>query len=340
MTLKTLAAHLGLSPATISVVLNRSAVADSIPQETKARVFAAANELGYRPNFVARSLRNQRSHSIGVLMPEVSEGYAAGVMSGAEEKLRGAGYFSFVASHRERADLLTEYIDLLRDRLVEGYLLINAPLEASPALPTVCVAGHHRIEGVSNVAVDNGLGVRMALRHLAELGHRRIAFFKGHPGSADTEDRWQAIERSAPEMDIPVESELVLQLSGELGGPVFSLEDRYAEGHAFGRQLLERSRAPTALFAFNDISAIGAMRAFLDAGLRVPEDVSVVGFDDIQSAAFQNPSLTTVRQPLREMGRIAGQCLLDRLAGEPEGPAVVTVEPELIVRRSSGPAKA
>jgi LacI family transcriptional regulator len=338
VTLKMVAAAVNLSPATVSVVLNRSPVAKSIPKETQERIFQAAEELQYRPNYMARSLRRRRSFSVGVLVPEISEGYAAGVMSGVEGHLRDEGYFYLVASHRSRADLLEEYTALLRDRLVEGFILINTPLDRALGVPAVSVSGHQTIDGVTNVVIDHQKAVALALDHLVSLGHRRIAFFKGHPGSADTEDRWQAILEGAAERGIAVRPELTVQLSGEPSGEVFSQDEAYQEGYRFGEKLLAQSRDFTALFAFNDVSAIGAMRAFFDAGLRVPDDVSIVGFDDIQSAAFLNPSLTTVRQPLREMGRLAGQCLLRHLGQQETLPPVVTVDPELVVRKSTGPA--
>jgi DNA-binding LacI/PurR family transcriptional regulator len=322
----------GVTPTT----MNRSPVANSIPQETKDRVFAAAQELDYRPNFMARSLRSKRSYTVGVLVPEISEAYATGVMSGIEDHLLHEGYFYLVASHRGKPDLLAEYLKMLEDRRVEGLILVAIPIETAPLLPTVAVAGHRELDGVTNVVIDHDHAARLALSHLADLGHERIAFFKGRPNSADTEDRWQAIHRVATDLRLDVREDLILQLSGEESVDVFSSEEGYEEGYAFGQKLLERCSDFTALFAFNDVSAIGAMRAFLDAGLRVPEDVSVIGFDDIQSAAFYNPSLTTVRQPLRKMGELAGRKLLERISGK-EQKAFLSVEPELVVRASTGP---
>lgn len=340
MTLKELAAHLKLSPATVSLVMNGSPSAASIPARTKERVFAAARLLGYRPNYLARSLRRQRSATIGVLVQELSEGYAAGVLSGIESHLMQSGYFYLVASHRGRADLIEEYLQLLAARLVEGFILVNTPLNDAPPAPTVVVSGHARLAGVTNVAIDHDRAAFLALSHLAALGHERIAFFKGHARSADTEDRWRAIGEAALGLRLHVRPELTLQLEGEPAGGVFTPEQGYEEGYAFGRRLLDQTRDFTALFAFNDMSAIGAMRAFRDSGLRVPEDVSVVGFDDIQGAAFQNPRLTTVRQPLGRMGELAARSLLDRLSQGDGVPDTLTVEPELIVRESTAAARA
>jgi LacI family transcriptional regulator len=339
-TLKDLAALLDLSPATISLVLNRSPVADAIPDETQQRVFDAARKLGYRPNYIAVSLRSQRTNSIGVLVPEVSDPWAAEIVSGIESHLLANDYGYLVTSHRRSTPkLLQEDLELLTRRAVDGLILLATELHDPPPLPAVVISGHTRVKGLSNVVIDHDRAARLALTHLAELGHRRIALFRGQPGSADTEDRARAIFKAAAALGLKIPPELTLQLSGEEGDEVFAPDAAYQEGYAFAQKLLARRVDFTALFAFDDASAIGAIRAFLDAGLRVPEDVSVVGFDDIQNAAYHNPRLTTVRQPLREMGRIAAQVLLDRINGvkRTDGSFVI-VEPELIVRDSTGPA--
>jgi DNA-binding LacI/PurR family transcriptional regulator len=334
VTLKDVAGYLKLSPATVSLVLNRSPAAGSIPAETQERVFAAARELAYRPNYLARSLRSQRSFSVGVLVPEISEPYAGEVMSGIEGHLLQEGYHYLVTSYRRRSNeaLLEDSLKLLEHRAVEGLILVATEIEEAPLLPTVVVSGHTRIDGVANVVIDHDRAAFLTLSHLRELGHERVAFFKGQPGSSDTEDRWRAILETSASLGIEIRPELTLQLSGDASD--------YQEGYVFGRKLLTGRTPFTALFAFDDVSAIGATRAFLDAGLRVPEDISVVGFDDVQSAAYQNPRLTTVRQPLRQMGEIAARLLLRRIAGEKAENGFVTVEPELVVRGSTGPAPA
>jgi LacI family transcriptional regulator len=338
--LKDVAEYVNLAPATVSLILNDSPAAHSIPAETKERVVAAARTLRYRPDYLARSLRSGRSLSVGVLLPEISEAYAAEVMSGIESRLLEEGYFYLVASHRRStAGLLEDSLHLLERRMVEGLILVATEIPEAPVLPTVVISGHTPMEGVTNVVVDHDRAAQLALSHLAELGHERIAFFLGQPGSSDTEERWRAILAEAASLGLEVEPELTLQLSGEKSGARFSVEEGYPEGYAYGQMLLDRRPDFTALFAFNDVSALGAIRAFLDAGLRIPEDVSVVGFDDIKSAAFTNPRLTTVRQPMREMGEKAARILLRRLGGESttDG-AVVMVEPELKIRDSTGPA--
>jgi DNA-binding LacI/PurR family transcriptional regulator len=335
VSLKFLADHLDLSPATVSLVMNRSAVADSIPQATKERIFAAARKFSYRPNFFARSLRTQRSFTIGVIVPEVSDGYAALVMSGIEDHLLQEGYFYFVASHRHRLDLIDEYPRLLLARSVDGLIAVDTPWTHDDLpVPVVTVSGHNEVKGVTNIVLDHDRAARLALEHLANLGHRRVAFIKGQEFSSDTEVRWNAVRKAAAQFRLEVDAKLTIQLEGDLASPQL--------GYAMTRKLLARRQPFTALFAFNDISAIGAIRALREKGFRVPRDVSVIGFDDIQSAAFQNPALTTVRQPLHQMGKIAAETLLRRIArpGAISSPRQITVEPEIIVRESSGPPPA
>ena len=329
LTLKELAERVRLSPATVSLVINRSPVADSIPQETKDRILAAARKHKYRPSFFARSLQARRSFTAGVMVPEVSDGYSASVMSGIEEYLLQEGYFYFVVSHRHRADLIDEYPRLFLERLVDGLIAVDTPWTMSLSIPVVTVSGHNHVRGVTNIVLDHERAADLGLRHLAELGHRQIAFIKGQDFSSDTEVRWNNIRKVAHKMDFQIHPALVAQLEGDSPTP--------EPGYEATKRLLATEKSFTALFAFNDISAMGAIRALREAKLRVPDDVSVLGFDDIQSAAYQNPGLTTIRQPMREMGRIAAEILL-RHVRQPESDSrrsEITVEPQLIVRRST-----
>src|SRR5712671_1642637 len=332
ISLKSLAEHLQLSPATVSLVINRSPAAKSIPQRTQERIRAAAGELNYRPNFMARSLRAQRSFTIGVVVPEISEGYAALVMSGIEDHLLQEGYFYFVVSHRHRNDLIEEYPRLLQQRSVEGLIAVDTACHEGVSIPVVAVSGHRELPGVTNIVLNHARAAHLAVEHLAQLGHRKIAFIKGQAFSSDTQVRWEAVRHAAQQMNLPVDDRLVGQLEGESSSPEL--------GYEVTRKLLRADGSFTALFAFNDISAIGAIRALREAGRRIPEDVSVVGFDDIQSAAFQNPGLTTVRQPLRRMGEIAAETLLRRINAPAKSlyPKSITVEPELIIRASTSTA--
>jgi DNA-binding LacI/PurR family transcriptional regulator len=328
VTLKILAEYLDLSPATVSIVLNNSPVAKSISPATRQRVIAAAAKFKYRANLHARMLRTRLSNTIGVMVPELSEGYFTAVMAGVEQYLLQAGYLSYTVSHLYRTDLIDEYPQLLLDRSIDGLLLVNTELRNKVSLPVVGISSHSKTPGVTNIELDHTRAAHKALRHLYDLGHRKIAFMKGQAFVPDTEVRWNAILTAARELNITVRPELCLYLeekfhSAELGyQPV--------------RELLARTRDLTALFCFNDLAAIGAIRAIEDSGLHCPADLSVIGFDDISAAKFYNPRLTTISQPLYKMGQTAAQLLIKRIQSPAEPyPEVVTFEPELIVRDSA-----
>ena len=331
--LRKLSEILHLSQTTVSLVLNNSPAAKSIPAGTRDRVFDAARKFQYRPNYFARSLRRSRSMSVGVLAPDLSEGYFTLVMQGVEESLLRSHYFYFAASHYWKPELMQQYPRMLTERAVDGFLLLNTPAGTNNPLPTVAISAHNNAAGVTNVVLDHKKAAEVALAHLHKLGHRHIAFMKGPEIIPDTEYRWRAILHMARKLKIEIRPELCIQLEADSWSPQVGYEPM--------KMLLERTRGFTAIFCFNDISAIGVIRAIHDAGLRVPQDVSVVGFDDIISAAYQNPSLTTVRQPLREMGSEGAQVLLDLIANpQKELPAEIVMQPELIVRESTGPAPA
>ncbi len=330
--LATLSKHLGLSAAAISRVLNQAPAAKAIPKATQDRIFAAAKHLNYWPNAVARSLRHGRSMTIGVLVPEVSDGYTTLVLSGLEQGLLQAGYVYFLISHHHRAEVIERSQKMLVERSVDGIIAIDTMFANHTQLPTVFVSCPYEQEGVTNIALNHRRAAELAFDHLTGLGHRRIAVIKGQDFSSDTEPRWQAIRHAAAKARIKLDPKLVAQLEGDAP----SHEPGY-----FAAQRLMASNIPfTALFTFNDVSAIGAIRALREAGLRVPQDVSVVGFDDVQSAAFQNPSLTTVRQPLKTMGILAAEAVVRHIVAGDIPPAFskhLMIDPELVVRESTCP---
>jgi len=324
--LKTLARYLDLNPATVSVVLNE-VPGRSIPQATRERIKAAAKELNYQPSLLARSLRSRRTQTIGILVPELGDGYHTQVMSGIGDHLMDAGYSYFTAHHRHQKNLVEQYSQLLLGRGAEALIAIDTALEHPFPVPVVAVAGHRPIAGVTNVVLDHHLAAELALTHLHTLGHRRIAFMRGQPFSSDSDERWRSIVAVAQEIGINIKPELVLQLDRDISSPEL--------GYPIITKLLSCGERFTALVSFNDMAAIGAIRALQDLGFRVPADVSVIGFDDIKLAAFSNPRLTTIRQPLSNMGKIAAQCVLNRLHGLERFRDQVMVEPELVVREST-----
>jgi len=327
--LRTLGEYLNLSPATISLVLNNAPGVRSIPQQTRDRVREAAARFDYRPSFFARSLRKRQSYSVGVLMPELSDSYATQVLAGVEEFLLEEGYFYLIASHRRKPDLIEEYSNLLMDRSVEGFILVDTVLKHSMKVPVVAVAGNRKIEGVTYVVLDQRRAAELTLKHLYQLGHRKIAFMRGGSHSSDADDRWECLMAVARELKLEVAPKLTVQLQLRVSTPEL--------GYGPASQLLDSGAHFTALVCYDDLAAIGAIRAFMDHGLRVPEDISVVGFDDIQGASYHNPSLTTIRQPLQQMGIVAARILLQRIRGEATFSDSVQIMPELVIRESTCP---
>jgi LacI family transcriptional regulator len=219
---------------------------------------------------------------------------------------------------------------LLSERGVEGIITVDTTVQEAPTLPTVAIAGHKKVKGVTNIVLDHHQAAVLALNHLKDLHHEHIAFMKGNPISSDAKDRWDAICEVAGQIGIKIDPDLTVQIDTDDPTPML--------GYPFAKQLLSKGKPFTAIFAYNDISAIGAIRAIQECGLRVPQDISVLGFDDIPGAAFHTPSLTTVRQPLNRMGEVAAQTLLERIEGNKEYPGEIAIEPELAVRESTAQA--
>ena len=330
VSLKLLAAHLGLDPATVSVVLN-DVPGRSIPQVTRDRIKAAAKQMNYQPNLLARSLRSRRTLTIGILVPELGDGYHTEVMSGIGDQLIKSGYFYFTAHHRHQKSLVEEYTRMFIGRGAQGIIAVDTLLEHPISVPVVAVAGHRQIQGVTNVVLDHARAAELTLNHLYALGHRNIAFMRGQTFSSDSDERWKGLVAVAKRLGIEIKPELVVTLDRDMSSPEL--------GYPVVQQLLGTRLPFTALVAFNDISAIGSIRALQDFRLSVPGDVSVIGFDDINIAGFTLPSLTTINQPLAEIGRTATQCLLNRLHETATSPDEITVEPTLVIRESTGPVK-
>jgi DNA-binding LacI/PurR family transcriptional regulator len=326
--LKEIAQYLGLSPASVSMVINDVPLAKAMTAETRARILEAVKKFNYRPNLLARSLSKRETRTIGVIVPESSDGYYTRVMRGLEEALLEAGYLYFTVSHLSREDLLHEYPQLLRQRAVDGLIYLNTKVVEPPQVPAVTISYATKEPGVTNVVLDQRLGARLSLQHLAELGHKRVLMMKGQPSCLEAGERWRLMVKAAEECGIEVRPELCLEMDHHQLTPELAF--------AKVAELLHRKPKFTAVCAFNDTSAIGALRALADAGVRCPEDVSVIGFDDIGVAGFYTPRLTTVRQPLEAMGARAVAELMARMR-EPEGAhaAKVVLEPELVVREST-----
>jgi LacI family transcriptional regulator len=266
------------------------------------------------------------------MLPEVGEGYSSLVLRGIEEYLLSQDYIYLVTSHRHKPALLDRAPRLLYERCVEGVIAIDTPMRTELPVPVVSVSGHDQMPGVCNIILNHESAAEIGLRHLIGLGHRRIAVIKGQEFSSDSQIRWQAITDAASRCGVQIPPSLTAVLKGDSPSP--------QAGLTAAKEILATGEKFTALWSFNDVSAIGAIRALHEAGLRVPQDVSVLGFDDIYSAAFHTPALTTVRQPLDQMGTLAAKTLLEKI----QTPVIEgwdrerTVEPELMVRESTGPA--
>src|SRR5436309_9520818 len=265
VTLKTIAQHLGLTPGTVSAGLNNSAAARSIPEHTKNRIIEAAKTLNYRPNFFARTLRLKRTYTIGVIAEEIADAYGSMVISGIEEYLRKNNYFFLTVIHRHYPKLLQTYAQMLLTRGVEGFITTDTSLSEKLALPTVAVAGHQRVEGITNIILDHTRAARLALEHLRDLGHEEIAFIRGQTMSSDSTVRWNAICEVAQQLGIRIRPELTTQLEGTDSTTTIS--------YPFAKEMQSTMRPFTPLFAYNDILAIGSLSVIHEARQLVPTDI-------------------------------------------------------------------
>jgi DNA-binding LacI/PurR family transcriptional regulator len=316
-TIRDVARESGYSASTVSIVLNSAPLSRYIPEETKGRIQTAARRLGYRPNPLARSLRNQRSNIVGVMVFDITDPFCTPILRGLENALYQANYLSLLADAHNEAHRFERYLEMLLDRRVEGLIVIAnwlvtdikvlADLTAKQ-VPTVIAGWGFEIENVSTVSVDNENGAALALAHLHRLGHRDIAFLRGPKTLASSGQRWKGIRRFAQSVELRLDAKRIKELPESLN-PNSSFE----AGGQLTTELLRAGSSFTALLAYDDVTALGAMRALKNRGLRVPEDCSVVGFDDVAQASLSLPSLTTVRQPMEAMGSMSVGMMLDAI---------------------------
>ena len=343
VTIRDVAERSGFSSATVSIVLNNAPLARYIPDTTKGRIQRAAAQLGYRPNLFARSLRSRRSHTVGVMVFDMTDPYCTLVLRGIENALYQSSFLPILTDVHNERSRFERYLEMLLDRRIEGlvvlanwlFLDINvlADIEKSN-IPTAIVGCELKNDHISSLIADNAQGSRAALDHLLSLGHRKIAFIRGPRQLSDTEPRWRGVRALAREQNIPIDPKLVVDLP-ESRDPFSSFED----GFKLTQELLHRRRPFTALMAFDDMTAFGAIRALARAGIRVPEQCSVIGFDDVAPAALYCPALTTIRQPMEAMGAAAAAIVIEAInAGLEKKPARAIhrkVMPDLIVREST-----
>lgn len=326
VTIRDVAAQAGVSVATVSKVLNQRY---GVSADTFARVQAVIKELGYEASLVAQSLRNHRTNVIGILVADI-EPFSTELLKGAADAIRGTGFELVVYSAGGRTGdpegWEQRYLTRLSGTLVDGAVLVTpaVDLEGLPGTPVVAVDPHTGRAALPTVDSDNLHGGRLATEHLLELGHRRIALLTGREDLKSAQQRETGYRGALASAGIEVDESLIRR--GEYD------HDVAAES---ARALLSEPDRPTAVFAANDISAIATIESALELGLRVPEDVSVVGFDNIPESALCTPPLTTVQQPIREMGQRAVTLLVRLINGEEPEDTHITLGTELVVRQTT-----
>jgi len=344
-TIRDVARESGYSASTVSIVLNNAPLSRYIPGETKERIQVAARRLGYRPNPLARSLRSQRSNIVGVMVFDITDPFCTPILRGLENALYQASYLSLLADAHNEPHRFERYLEMFLDRRVEGLIVIANWLMTDikvladlteRQVPTVIAGRALEVENISTVSVDNESGATLALEHLHRLGHREIAFLRGPKTLASSGQRWKGIRNFAQSMGLKLDTKRIAELPESLD-PNSSFE----AGGQLTTQLLRGGKPFTALVAFDDITALGALRALKNKGLRVPEDCSVVGFDDVAQASLSAPALTTVRQPMEAMGLMSAGMILEAIKAVNQKKTIPVarrkIPAELVVRESTRP---
>jgi LacI family transcriptional regulator len=326
VTLSDVARRAGVSPSTVSRILNGTA---SVAHEKRERVLHVVKQLGYRPNAMAQSLARGQSMSIGVLTQAISSPFYGETLAGIEDGLEGSGYHPIFVSGHWRTSDEREVFELLTSRRVDAVILTGSSmadeeLHALGSRVPLVIVGRN-VPGLEHrcISVDNISAGSLGVQHLIGIGHRRIAYISGTATvSFDATERLEAYKRTLARYDIPYDASLVVEGDYTERSGLFAVESLFARGVMF-----------TAIACANDQSAYGARLSLYRRGIRVPDDVSLVGFDDLQNSAFTTPPMTTVRQPIVEMGRMASRTALMLLAGGES--QIQDIPAELVVREST-----
>jgi LacI family transcriptional regulator len=343
VTIRDVAKESGFSSTTVSIVLNNAPLARYIPATTKKRIERAAQKLGYRPNQFARSLRSKRSHTVGVMVFDMTDPYCTLVLRGIENTLYQASYLPILTDVHNERSRFERYLEMLLDRRIEALIVLAnwlfvdinllADLEKS-SIPTAMIGCELKTDSISSIIVDNEVGGYLALEHLYSLGHRKIAIIRGPKALTDSSPRWRGIRNCARACKLDLDPNLIKELP-ESRDPVSSFE----AGQKLTEELIRQKRSFTAVLAFDDMSAFGAIRALNKAGIRVPDHCSVMGFDDVSTSALYSPPLSTVRQPMEAMGAASVGIVLEGINAVLEkrdvGAIHRKVAPELVVREST-----
>jgi DNA-binding LacI/PurR family transcriptional regulator len=326
-TITDVARRAGVSKSLVSLVMRG---ADHVSPGRRDAVTRAAAELGYRPNAMARSLVQRRTHMIGVMLSDLHNPFFADIVAGIQDEAARTGYKVLVNTGSRAAPAEADAVETLLQLRADGIILTSPVLDdavieqASREVPIVLVGRDGRGPSVDSVTNDDHAGAEMAVEHCVSLGHRRIAHIDGGHG-AGAPDRRRGYEAGMKRLG--------------LGAEVMMVPGTYTEegGHAGCLVLLAQLPRPTAIFAANDLAAIGALNAIEESGLKVPDDVSLVGYDNTSLAALRHISLTTLHQPRREMGRLALSTLRERMDDGRGQPRRVVLAPTLVVRASTAP---
>jgi LacI family transcriptional regulator len=345
ITIRDVARESGYSASTVSIVLNAAPLSRYIPPDTKGRIEVVAKRLGYRPNPLARSLRSQRSNIVGVMVFDITDPFCTPILRGLENSLYQANYLSFLADAHNETHRFERYLEMLLDRRVEGLIIVANWLVTDIKLlgdlterqvPTVVAGREVASELGSTVSVDNEAGAAVALEHLYKLGHREIAFLRGPRALTSSGQRWKGIKNFAQSVGLALDPKRIAELPESLGA-----NSSFEAGSQLTAELLRRGKPFTALLAYDDVTALGALRALKNKDLRVPEDCSVIGFDDVAQAGLSVPSLTTVRQPMEAMGAMSAGIVLEAIIAADQNrdfaPVRRKIPAELVVRESTRP---
>ena len=344
VTLRDVAKSSGFSSATVSIVLNDAPLSRYIPVETKTQIRQVAKKLGYRPNVFARSLRSKRSSTVGVIVFDITDPYCTQILRGIELSLYHSSYVPILADAQNDGARFERYLEMLLDRRVDGLitlansLLLDVDILVAlekPSVPTVIIGRELKSRTMSGVVIDNQAGARTAFEHLYGLGHRKIAFIRGPKMLADSRERWRGIRSFADDVGLVIDPKMVVDLAD-----FYDATTGFDGGYKLTQELLRRRRKFTSIVAFDDMTAFGAIRALQKSKFKVPDDCSVVGFDDVPPANLYSPALTTIRQPMEAMGEMGVNILLEAITASrenrPFSPIQRTVVPELVVRESTG----
>src|SRR5215475_11436328 len=343
VTMKDVANASGFSPATVSIVLNNAPLARYIAPATKKKIEDSARKLGYRPNVMARFLRSKRTHSVGVMFFDVTDPFCTPILRGIENSLFQGSYVPILADAHNQRNRFERYLELLLERHVEAlvvvanWLFVDIHLLADFSkrnIPAATIGWELPGDTVSSVMVDNEAGGRLALEHLCQLGHRKIAYIRGPKTLIDSAPRWKGIQKFAHTVGLEIDSNLIMHLP-----EAFDPNSGFEGGFRLTEELLQRRKKFTALVAFDDLTALGAIRALNKAGIKVPDQCSVIGFDDVALSATAAPSLTTIRQPLETMGNLAVNTILEGINASQEkrdwAISHQRTSPELVIREST-----